>query len=202
MKKLYENIEDIYIKGSPAELTDMITQMDSILQNISAATERLAGLLIKYSVSNKGRQYEKVVETVTVLSDVLYNSSLAMNEMQNEIAAYQNKIFRYEDMCEIAAVPNQHMVQRVNINIASTNTQYERTEMTILAEELQNYHNEVLHQADDLVFFKDQIGNIWLDTQYSIFADFVDNLNLQIIEALKVFDDYIVILKQKIKELE
>ena len=48
MRKLYENIEDIHIKGSPAELTEIITAMDISLQKISEGTEQLTLKLIKY----------------------------------------------------------------------------------------------------------------------------------------------------------
>ena len=105
MRKLYENIEDIYIKGSPAELTTIITAMDISLQNISEGTEQLAAKLIKYSESNKGTQYEKVISTLIALRDVLYQASVDLNGMQNEVVEYQNKIFRYEDMMELARLP-------------------------------------------------------------------------------------------------
>ena len=95
MRKLYENIEDIYIKGSPAELTSIITSMDISLQNISEGTEQLAAKLVKYSDSNKGTQYERIVARLLALRDVLYQASVDLNGMQNEIVAYQNKIFRY-----------------------------------------------------------------------------------------------------------
>ena len=54
MKKLYENIEDINIKGGVEQLSEMVRAMDISLQNIADNTDRLVGYLIKYSVSNKG----------------------------------------------------------------------------------------------------------------------------------------------------
>lgn len=115
MRKLYENIEDIYIKGDPAQLTEAVTAMDISLQTISDATEYLSEQLVRYSGSNKGAQYQRVVTTVVEVRDELYLASIELNEMQNQIVAYQNKIFRYEDMAECAVAPNPHLVQRRNI---------------------------------------------------------------------------------------
>ena len=76
MRKLYENIDDIYIKGSPADLTSIITAMDISLQNISEGTEQLTAKLIKYSDSNKGSQFQKVVTRLLTLRDTLYEASV------------------------------------------------------------------------------------------------------------------------------
>ena len=97
MKKLYENIEDIKIKGSVDQLSDIVRAMDISLQNIADNTDLLAGLLIKFSASNKGTQYEKVVNTAMQLRDEMFDASIELNEMQKQIVAYQNKVYRYED---------------------------------------------------------------------------------------------------------
>ena len=59
MKKLYMNIADVYIKGNPLQLAEVITAMDESLQNVCQATEDITNLVIRYSASNKGSQYEK-----------------------------------------------------------------------------------------------------------------------------------------------
>ncbi len=201
MRKLYENIEDIYIKGSPADLTTVISAMDISLQNISEGTEQLTAKLIKYSESNKGTQFDRVIRRLVALRDVLYQASVDLNGMQNEIVAYQNKIFRYEDMAESATVPNPHMVQRININVEMSVVQFSRTEMMSVAAELQNYRDAVFYHARNLVENKNQAGSIWLDSQYKIFAEFIDEVCSEIVDALKLFDEYILVLEEKIKEL-
>ena len=69
MKKLYENIEDINIRGGVDQLSEVVRAMDISLQNIADNTDQLVGYLVKYSASNKGAQYEKVVSTSLHLQD-------------------------------------------------------------------------------------------------------------------------------------
>lgn len=201
MRKLYENIEDIHIKGSPAELTSIITAMDISLQNISEWTEQLTAKLIKYSDSNKGSQFERVVSRLLELRDVLYQASVDLNGMQNEIVAYQNKIFRYEDMTEHALAPNPHMVQRININVEVSVVQFNVAEMMSVSAELRNYSEAIFYHTQNLLDSKAQAASIWLDSQYTIFAQFVDDVCREVVSALKIFDEYVLVLEAKIKEL-
>ena len=85
MKKLYENMEDINIKGGVEHLSDMVRAMDISLQNIANNTDQLVGYLVKYSASNKGAQYEKVVNTSMHLRDEMFDASAELNDMQNQI---------------------------------------------------------------------------------------------------------------------
>lgn len=201
MRKLYENIEDIHIKGSPAELTEIITAMDISLQNISEGTEQLTLKLIKYSETNKGTQFDRVREKLVTLREILYQASVDLNGMQNEIVTYQNKIFRYEDMAELASVPNPHMVQRININVEVTSVQFNLSEMMTVSAELKNYSEAILYHTRQLAEKKNQAGSIWLDSQYDLFAQFIDDVCSEIIDGLKLFDEYILALDEKIKEL-
>ena len=201
MRKLYENIEDIHIKGSPAELTEIITAMDISLQNISEGTEQLTLKLIKYSETNKGTQFDRVREKLVTLREILYQASVDLNGMQNDIVTYQNKIFRYEDMAELASVPNPHMVQRININVEVTSVQFNLSEMMTVSAELKNYSEAILYHTRQLAEKKNQAGSIWLDSQYDLFAQFIDDVCSEIIDGLKLFDEYILVLDEKIKEL-
>ena len=201
MRKLYENIEDIHIKGSPAELTEIITAMDISLQNISEGTEQLTLKLIKYSETNKGTQFDRVREKLVTLREILYQASVDLNGMQNEIVTYQNKIFRYEDMAELASVPNPHMVQRININVEVTSVQFNLSEMMTVSAELKNYSEAILYHTRQLAEKKNQAGSVWLDSQYDLFAQFIDDVCSEIIDGLKLFDEYILALDEKIKEL-
>ena len=92
MKKLYENIEDIYIEGNPENLTELITDIDNDMQAITNDTEQLTYNLIKYSEVIKGVQFKNTLDTVLVLSDTLSEASRELNRMQNEIVEYQNRI--------------------------------------------------------------------------------------------------------------
>ena len=182
-------------------MTSIITAMDISLQNISEWTEQLTAKLIKYSDSNKGSQFERVVSRLLELRDVLYQASVDLNGMQNEIVAYQNKIFRYEDMAELASAPNPHMVQRININVEVSVVQFNVAEMMSVSAELRNYSEAISYHTQNLYENKEQAAAIWLDSQYTIFAQFVDDVCKEIGSALKVFDDYTYILEEKLKEL-
>lgn len=201
MKRLYENIEDIHIKGNPAELTSVISAMDISLQNIAAGTEQVFGMLLKYSSSNMGAQYEKAMNTAISLRDVLARASVDLNAMQNDVVAYQNKIFRYEDMTEYAATPNAYMVERTMVTVDSSTVRFSLYEMESVVVGLQNYSEAIVYHTRNLIANKDQIASIWCDTQYTLFSEFIDAVCGEIVDALKSFDEYVSYLEQKIKEL-
>ena len=202
MKRLYENIEDINIKGGVSQLSEMVTAMDISLQNMAENTEQLTMQLIRYSASNKGTQYEKVVNTTLKLRDELYQASVDLNEMQNQIVAYQNKIYRYEEMGESAIKPYPHLVNRnQSINVETAVVQFSRTEMMNLAALLNNFGEKVIHQLRTISQKKNAIAMVWCDTQYDDFAEFIDVVSKSVLEALKEYKDYVIYLEGKIKEL-
>lgn len=201
MRKLFDHIEDIHIKGTAAQLTRAVTAMDDSLQDIASATEQLAGYLLRYSNTNQGIQFAKAVEAVVKLSKILFDASLELNEMQNEVVRYQNKIYRYEDMSQSAAKPNKHTVQKVNISMVSTSVQFSMTDMANLVKSLESYFGYVLQQGNTLVNKKNQLAGIWLDSQYKTFSDFIDEVVGVMKQALKKLDEYRMHLDAKLKEL-
>lgn len=202
MKKLYENIEDINIKGGVSQLTEMVTAMDISLQNMTENTEQLTMQLIRYSASNKGSQYERVVNTTMRLRDELYDASLALNEMQNQIVAYQNKIYRYEEMSESSVKPYPYLVNRNhNVNVETAIIQFNRAEMMSLIAILNNYGEKVFHQLRAISQKKNSIAMVWCDSQYDDFAEFIDSVTKSVLEAIKEYKDYVIYLNEKIKEL-
>ena len=202
MKKLYENIEDINIKGGVDQLSEVVRTMDVSLQNIADSTDQLTGYLTRYSASNKGTQFEKVVETTLRLRDEVFESSQELNEMQNQIVAYQNKIYRYEEMAESAVMPNPYLVTKRDITVDTNVFQFNRSEMIELVASLKNYGERVFHHLQIINNEKKSIAAVWKDTQYTDFAEFVEGVIKNIVEALKVFDEYVIFLNEKIKELE
>lgn len=201
MKKLYENIEDIKIKGSVDQLSDIVRGMDISLQNIADNTDLLAGILIKFSASNRGSQYEKVVTTAMQLRDEMFDASIELNEMQNQIVAYQNKVYRYEDMAATALTPNPYLVQKRQISVDTSVVQFNRTDMLQLAAALRNYSERVFHHIKTINEKKNAAASIWQDTQYTDFAAFVDDITRKVINAIKVYEEYVIHLEEKIKEL-
>ena len=201
MKKLYENIEDINIKGGVEHLSEMVRAMDISLQNIADNTDRLVGYLIKYSASNKGVQYEKVVKTSSYLRDEMFEASMELNDMQNQIVEYQNKIYRYEDMAESAQRPNPYLPVKRQISIDTSMVQFNRSDMLNVVAALRNYSEIVFHHIKTINEKKDSLAAVWRDTQYNDFADFINEVTKNVIDAIKQFEDYVIYLEEKIKEL-
>ena len=201
MKKLYENIEDINIKGGVGQLSEVIRAMDISLQNIADNSDQLTAYLVRYSASNKGAQYEKVVKVSLALRDKLYQAALELNEMQNQIVVYQNKIYRYEDMPESAPAPNRYMVTRRQVNVATSVVQFSRADMMDVVAALRNYSERVYHHIKTINDKKNSIAAVWNDSQYDTFADFIDAITASIVEGIKIYEEYVIYLEEKIKEL-
>lgn len=201
MKKLYENIEDIYIEGNPENLTELITDIDNDMQAITNDTEQLTYNLIKYSEVIKGVQFKNTLDTVLVLSDTLSEASRELNRMQNEIVEYQNRIFRFEEMNSFALVPNKYIVERVMISADSLVRKYEVSELISLVQNLNDYSLNVSNFVRKILDAKDNVSAIWKDSQFSLFSDFIDDICVEITNALKKFDAYASCLDEKIKEL-
>ena len=186
MKKLYENIEDIYIEGNPENLTELITDIDNDMQAITNDTEQLTYNLIKYSEVIKGVQFKNTLGTVLVLSDTLSEASRELNRMQNEIVEYQNRIFRFEEMNSFASVPNKYIVERVMISADSLVRKYEVSELISLVQNLNDYSLNVSNFVRKILDAKDNVSAIWKDSQFSLFSDFIDDICF-------VEDEYVII---------
>ena len=203
MKKLYERIEDIHIKGGIEQLTEVVTAMDISLQSIADNTENLTDQLIKYSASNKGAQYERVVKTAMSLRDALSVASYDLNDMQNQVVAYQNKVYRYEDMNVRAQKPNPYIVSKNrHVSVDTSEVEFRKNEMMAVAALLKKYSELVIHHVKIINEKKNSIGAVWRDSQYKTFSEFIDITRRKIGDAMRVFDEYYVYLEGKLKEVE
>ena len=201
MKKLYENIEDINIKGGVSQLSEVIRAMDISLQNIADNSDQLTTYLVRYSAANKGSQFEKVVKVSSALRDKLYQASLELNDMQNQIVVYQNKIYRYEDLPENAPAPNRYMVSRRTVTVSTSEVKFTRTDMMNIVAALRNYSERVYHHIKTINEKKNSIAAVWNDSQYDSFAEFIDSITSNIVEGIKVYEEYVIYIEEKIKEL-
>ena len=175
--------------------------MDVSLQNIADSTDRLAGYLIKYSASNKGAQYEKVVNTSMHLRDEMFEASIELNDMQNQIVEYQNKIYRYEDMAESAQRPNPYLASKRQFSVDTSNVQFNRSDMLDVAASLRNYSEIVFHHIKTINDKKNSLAVVWRDTQYNDFSEFIGEVTKKVIDAIKQYEEYVIYLEEKIKEL-
>ncbi len=201
MKKLYENIEDIDIRGDIDQLTEVVKTIDISLQNIAANTEQLTEYLTKYSASNKGSQYERIVKTSLLLRDKVFLASQELNEMQNQVVAYQNKVYRYEDMTAQAQTPNPYLVTKKQVSVDTSGTKFSLQEMLELDSVLRNYSESVSHHMKVISEKKNAIGAVWCDRQYMDFSEYIDDIMRDLIEAIRGYEAYVLYLEEKIKEL-
>ena len=201
MKRLYENIEDINIRGGIDQLSEVVRTIDKSLQNIANNTDQLVEYLAKYSNSNKGAQYENVIRTSMYLRDELFDAALELNDMQKQIVAYQNKIYRYEDMAESAQQPNPYLITKRQISVENSITHFNQSDMMEVVEILKNYSERVSHHIKMIEENKNSIAAVWRDTQYDDFAEFIDEVTGKINDAIKLFEEYVNYLEEKIKEL-
>ena len=203
MKRLYENVEKINIIGDVSQLSDVVTAMDISLQIIADYTDSLYSNLIRYSATIKSTQFERVVKSTGSLREVLFVTSHELNDMQNQVVTYQNKIYRYEDRPESAQKPNRYLVnKRQNVNVETYATVIDKRIMIEIAAMLKNYSEQVFYHAKTIRDRKNAIGSVWRDAQYTDFSEYIDGVTRDIENALKVFDDYVLYLEDKIKELD
>ena len=202
MKKLYENIEDININGEISDLTDVVKAIDNSLQNIANMTEQLTDTLEKYSDVVKGVQFKKTVDNACELREMLYITSLEFNEMQNQVVEYQNKIYRFEDMTDYCQRPNPYEVNRRVIEVEDRVVQLKRSDLERVVAYLNKYNDEVYFQIKNILANKNDIASVWRDSQYQDFSEYIDGIAGKVVDSLKVFDDSVNYLNEKIKELE
>ena len=201
MKKLNVNIEDIYIKGGPGQLTDLVKSIDRALQNIADNTDQMTGYLMRYSISNKGAQFDKAVKSTMSLRDELFDASLEFNEMQNQIVAFQNKVFEFEGITEMAAAPNPYLVTKRPVNVDSSATQINRAELLEILAIMRNYIENVVYQCRAIMDKKNEVAAIWRDRQYNDFSGFIDNIIREVGKSVKEMEEYTQVLEEKIKGL-
>lgn len=94
------------------------------------------------------------------------------------------------------------MVQKTALNIENSGTSFVLSDMLDVESALSEYSEAIYSQAVKFNEEKDQLASIWSDAQYKDFSDFVESVCKEIIDALKVFDEYRTTLAEKIKELQ
>lgn len=202
MKELYVNIEDIYIIGSANDLSEMVTAIDKSLQIIAEYSEQMTLKLSSYSGSIKGKQFQNTVQIALNLREKIYNAACELNGMQNQIVEYQNKVNRFEDMPGDIALPNHFEVTQMDVIPDADEIRMTKSEFVQLASMLDEYQSVVYQQLQLINEKKDEIGSIWRDSQYRDFAQFIEELSTELINELKVFDEFMSYLKERILELE
>ena len=201
MKRLDQNIDRVHIIGGVGQLTDIVQAMDTSLQNIADSTDRLTDFLLRFSDSNKGQQFEKIVNMTVRLRDELFEDAHELNDLQGQIVSYQNKVSRYEGLSESAPRPNPFLARKRPINVDTTQFQFNREEMLRLVAALTNYA-EIVHQhLKRINDKKNTAGQIWRDTQYKDFAAFVEDVTRRVQDVLKDYGGFVQDIEERIKGL-
>lgn len=201
MRKLYQHINHINIRGKATELTKIVQSMDERMQTLANDTQHVEAVVRKYTDNNKGDQYTKAVQAVSELSKHLYESSETMNDMQRQIVDYQNKIFHYEEQHMHAQQPKRHEVRKINVETITHVIEFRREEMLMVYKEIMTYVKNSAEALKRLRDDKNNIGQIWLDEQYKIFDQFIEGVVKTTIKHGKVLEDYAKHLKQLIGAL-
>jgi conjugal transfer/entry exclusion protein len=131
----------------------------------------------------------------------MLEASGVLNDMQNQIVAYQNKIYRYEEMAASAQQPNPYLVTKRQISVDTSMVQFNRADMLDVAAALRNYSERVYHHIKTINEKKNSIAAVWRDSQYDDFAEFISEVTKNVVNAIKLFEDYVIYLEGKIKEL-
>jgi len=197
---LFENIEDANIKGGPQELGVIISKMDLCLQDIADKTNKMSNVFQQLSANLKGRQFEKAVESVSLLSKYLQNCVEKMNGMQRSVADYQNRLSRFEGLSEDASYNE--------IDITPVQTSVETAEVSFSAEQWVQVYNgictycaSITESLQRLVHDKNETGEIWNDSQYDVFSDFIDTAVVEIESKVKILEEYSQHLKEELAGL-
>ena len=82
------------------------------------------------------------------------------------------------------------MVQKTTLNIENSGTSFLLSDMLDVESALSEYSEAIYSQAVKFNEEKDQLASIWNDAQYKDFSEFVESVCKEIIDALKVFDEY------------
>lgn len=199
MKKLYVNIEKVKITGGPKELYSVINVTDVSLRNMSEKTGKMIEFLSKYSENNKGIQFEKLINSTMRLRDDLCDASYEINDMLIQVVKFVNKLNQYEDSYETIPLPNQYTISKSQISSDVGSFQFGYDEMLEVERECREFREDIYQNIKNVNTKKNNIASIWMDPQYDDYSDFIQDITSKIVTALKVYDEYLQHLDDKIK---
>ena len=202
MKKLYVNIEKVKIKGGPRELYSVIKGTEESLRDMAEKTEKMTAFLSKYSESNKGVQFEKLINSTVQLRSDLSDAAIEMNDMLVQVVIFVNKINQYEDNNESLPQPAPYVINGRHLNADTGTVQFEHDEMLEVERECKEYREGIYQCIRSVNLKKNNIASVWMDPQYDDYSDFIQDLTGKIVDALKVYDEYLLHLDSKIRGME
>lgn len=197
---LFECIDDVRINGRPSELSSAISAMDICLQDLADQTNQMDEMMTLMSGNLKGQQFEKAVTEIHNFSVFLCEMSDKLNEMQREVVDYQNRISRFEGLAEDGTYNNLN-VRVVNVFADTGEVQLTSDQWILVYEKICEYCRNSMDSASQLQSKKNDVGEIWQDSQYMRFSDFIDSIVNEAKEKILVVEDYAQNLKTELSRL-
>lgn len=200
MGVLFNNIEDVNIKGGPFELSDIVSRMDRCMQDMADRTNQLANVFNRLSGTLKGKQFESAAENVSLLSKFLQKQVENMNIMQRDVTDYQNRLARFEGISEEASC-NEINITPVQTSAETTSLKFTEEQWRQIYRGLCCYSSGIVESIAKLQHDKNEAGEIWRDSQYNKFSDFIDETVSEISNGIKLFEEYTQYLKEDLAGL-
>jgi hypothetical protein len=200
MKKLHLNIERVHIKAKdPGVLSTLIADVDKQMQKLVASTDSISALMAKYITNNDGEQYDKATTALRTLRKNICESAMTINDLEMQVVAFQNKVYRFEGSNKSAPPPKKIVIKEIK-STSHTNVQYGMSEMRIVATGLANYCENARAAIKGIIMAKNRIGSVWVDPQFKDFSSVVDTVKLAAEKHIKELDLYVAYLNTRIKE--
>jgi len=199
--RLFNSIEEVRINGSPAELNNIVSQIDKDIIELSEDTTLLANDIKKHFEFNKGSQYIKLGDAATNFSKYLEEQTKEMNECQREIQFYMEKLDGYEEKREDLFSVKSNNVETVKADLETRQTFVSFESIVSMQKRLVNYSENTKATLQKLNREKEETRSYWYDKQYNTFSDFIEDVTLVVKKALELFDAYAEHLQKQINEL-
>lgn len=202
MKKLHLNITNIHIKAKdPGVLSNLIADIDKQLRGLVDATDSARNLMTKYSSSNNGSQYENACTALHALSRHIKESVLIINDLEAQVVAFQNKVYRFEGINKSAPMPKKYVINESRVVANHAIVQYGMNEMRTVATGLSQYCDKTRNVIKGLLQARSRIATIWVDSQFKDFSAVIDSVRMAAEKHIKELDSYVTHLNTRIKEL-
>ena len=199
--KLFNSIDEVKINGSPAELNQIVCQVDKDITDLSDDTAQLANDIKKHFEFNKGDQYRKLGEAAKSFSQYLEKQTIEMNECQREMQFYMEKAVDFEEKKEDIFNVKTHNVETAKADLETNQTFVSFESIVTMQKRLVEYSENTKTTLSRLNSEKEQTRSYWFDKQYNTFSSFIDDVISTVKKALEIFDAYADHLQKQITAL-
>ena len=201
-RKLYINVEQVKINGDPQELCRYVKETDFFVQEVTGETVNLANILNRYYQIDNTDQFKKIVVNVNEMAKLLIQESEEMLGLKNDLVIFISNMFSFDDRNDSVSHGMRH-VGGVKI-VQPDNRQvfhFTRDDYIYVQKSLVRYIDGVNNASRLIKRDVDAAGSFWIDPQYQIFSNTVDEILHIIKRGTDGLSDYASHLNQKINIL-